>query len=75
MMAQLITWLMVAYFLAVHGIYLMLTLLAARALYRNQRYREIEALPVSYSLLSPPISVLVLSVQPSMRPCKARPLT
>ena len=58
-MAEIITWLMVAYFLAVHGIYLMLSLLAAQALYRNQRYREIEALPLSYSLLSPPISVLV----------------
>jgi len=58
-MAEIITWLMVAYFFAVHGIYLMLTLLAAKALYRNQRYREIESLPLSYSLLSPPISVLV----------------
>ena len=58
-MAEIITWLMVAYFFAVHSIYLMLSLLAARALYRNQRYREIEALPLSYSLLSPPISVLV----------------
>ena len=59
MMAETITWLMVAYFFAVHGIYLMLTLLAAKALYRNQRHREIESLPLSYSLLSPPISVLV----------------
>jgi cellulose synthase/poly-beta-1,6-N-acetylglucosamine synthase-like glycosyltransferase len=58
-MAQTITWLMVGYFLAIHGIYLMLTLLAARALYRNQRYREIESLPLSYSLLTLPISVLV----------------
>jgi cellulose synthase/poly-beta-1,6-N-acetylglucosamine synthase-like glycosyltransferase len=58
-MAEIITWLMVAYFFAVHSIYFMLTLLAAKALYRNQRYREIESLPLSYSLLSPPISVLV----------------
>ena len=59
MMAQIITWLMVAYFLAIHGIYLMLSALAARALYRNQRYREMEELPIAYSLLTPPISVLV----------------
>ena len=59
MMAETVTWLMVAYFFSVHSIYLMLSLLAARALYRNQRDREIEALPLSYSLLSPPISVLV----------------
>jgi cellulose synthase/poly-beta-1,6-N-acetylglucosamine synthase-like glycosyltransferase len=58
-MAEVITWLMVAYFIAVHSVYLMLTILAARALYRNQRYREIDSLPLSYSLLSPPISVLV----------------
>lgn len=58
-MAQTITWLMVGYFLAIHSIYLMLTLLAARALYNNQRYREIESLPLSYSLLTLPISVLV----------------
>jgi cellulose synthase/poly-beta-1,6-N-acetylglucosamine synthase-like glycosyltransferase len=58
-MAEVITWLMVVYFFAVHSVYLMLTLLAAKALYRNQRYREIDSLPLSYSLLSPPISVLV----------------
>jgi cellulose synthase/poly-beta-1,6-N-acetylglucosamine synthase-like glycosyltransferase len=59
LMAEVITWLMVVYFFAVHSVYLMLTLLAAKALYRNQRYREIDSLPLSYSLLSPPISVLV----------------
>ena len=58
-LAHLVTWLMVLYFVAVHGIYLMLSLLAAKALWRNQRYREIESLPLSYSLLTPPISVLV----------------
>lgn len=59
MMAQTVTWLMVAYFLAIHAIYLMLTVLAAKALLRNQRYREMEELPMAYSLLMPPISVLV----------------
>lgn len=59
MMAEIITWLMVAYFFAMHGIYLMLTLLATQALVRNQRWREIESLPLAYSALSPPISVLV----------------
>jgi cellulose synthase/poly-beta-1,6-N-acetylglucosamine synthase-like glycosyltransferase len=59
MMAQTITWLMVAYFLAVHSIHLVLGVLAARALYRNQHDRELEALPASYSLLAYPISVLV----------------
>lgn len=59
MMAQTVTWLMVAYFLAIHAIYLMLTVLAAKALLSNQRYREMEELPMAYSLLMPPISVLV----------------
>ena len=59
MTAQTLTGFMVAYFLAIHGIYLMLGLLAARGLVRNQRHRELEALPLSYSLLTPPISVLV----------------
>jgi len=59
MMAELVTWAMVVYFLAVHSVYLMLSLLAARALYRNQRLREIEELPLSHSLLSLPVSVLV----------------
>lgn len=59
MMAQIVTGLMVTYFLAIHSIYLMLALLAARALYRNQRYRDMEELPIAYSLLTPPISVLV----------------
>lgn len=59
MMAQLITWLMVGYFLAIHAIYFMLTLLAARALLRNQHYREMEEMPMAYSQLMPPISVLV----------------
>lgn len=59
MIAELITWVMVAYFFTVHGIYLVLTVLASKALYRNQRNREIETLPLSYSLLSPPISILV----------------
>ena len=59
MTAAIITWLMVAYFVALHGVYLLLTLLAARALQRNQRYRELEALPLAHSLLMPPISVLV----------------
>lgn len=59
MMAQTVTVLMVTYFLAIHSIYLMLAVLAARALYRNQRYRDMEELPIAYSLLTPPISVLV----------------
>lgn len=59
MTAMVITWLMVAYFVALHGVYLLLTVLAARALHRNQRFRELEALPMAHSLLMPPISVLV----------------
>ena len=59
MTAALITWLMVAYFVALHGIYLMLTLLAARSLLRLQRYRALEQLPLAHSQLMPPISVLV----------------
>ncbi len=59
MMATFVTWAMVVYFLAVHSIYLLLSLLAAGALYRHQRLREIEELPLSYSLLSLPVSVLV----------------
>jgi cellulose synthase/poly-beta-1,6-N-acetylglucosamine synthase-like glycosyltransferase len=42
-----------------NAIHLLLTLLAARALVTNQHFREMESLPASFSLLSPPISVLV----------------
>jgi len=59
MTALVITWLMVGYFVALHGIYLLLTLLAARTLLRLQRYRPIEQLPLAHSQLMPPISVLV----------------
>jgi len=59
MIAHVVTWLMVAYFLALHAVYLMLTVLAAKALHRNQRYRDLEKLPMAYSQLMPPISVLV----------------
>ena len=59
MIAQLVTWLMVGYFFVFYAIYLMLTLLAAKALMRNQHYRDMEELPMAYSQLMPPISVLV----------------
>lgn len=59
MIAEWITLGMVLYFLALHTIQLLLTLLAARALVANQHLREIDQLPMAFSLLSPPISVLV----------------
>ncbi len=58
-MAEWITWVMVVYFLSINSIYLILTLLSARALVSNQHHREIEQLPASFSMLAPPISVLV----------------
>lgn len=59
MIAEWITLVMVVYFLALNTIHLLLTLLAARALVSNQHFREMDQLPMAFSLLSPPISVLV----------------
>ena len=59
MIAEWITLAMVVYFLVLNAIHLFLTLLAARALVSNQHFREIDQLPMAFSLLSPPISVLV----------------
>ena len=59
MIAEWITLAMVVYFLALNTIQLLLTLLAARALVSNQHFREMDQLPMAFSLLSPPISVLV----------------
>lgn len=58
-MAEVVTWVMVVYFLAIHLIHLLLMALSARALVRNGNLREMGELPDAFSLLSPPISVLV----------------
>jgi cellulose synthase/poly-beta-1,6-N-acetylglucosamine synthase-like glycosyltransferase len=50
---------MLLYFAAVNIIYLCLMVFAAIALYRNWQYRDINELPMTFSTVSPPISVLV----------------
>jgi cellulose synthase/poly-beta-1,6-N-acetylglucosamine synthase-like glycosyltransferase len=59
MMAEIVTWVMVSYFLSINLIYLLLMALSARALVSNGHFREMEELPDAFSLLSPPISILV----------------
>lgn len=58
-MIESLTWITLFYFLAVNAIYLTLSAMAAVALYRNWQYRDISELPVSYSAMAPPISVLI----------------
>ena len=57
--AELLTSLTLFYFLGVNTVYLTLSVLAAFSLYRNWQYRDISALPTAYSMMAPPISVLV----------------
>lgn len=59
MLIDLLTWLTLLYFVAVNGIYLMLNVLAAVSLYRNRQHRALRELPAKYSVMSPPISVLI----------------
>ncbi len=59
MLIDLLTWLTLLYFVAVNGIYLMLNVLAAVSLYRNRQHRALRELPATYSVMSPPISVLI----------------
>ena len=59
MLIELLSWMTLLYFLAVNGIYLALTTLAALGLYRNWQYRDINDLPTTYSAMTPPISVLI----------------
>ena len=59
MLFELMTWLSLAYALSINAIYLTLTLMAARALYRNRQYRLIQDMPLAFSLQELPISVLV----------------
>lgn len=58
-MIDALTWITLFYFLGVNGIYLTLSAMAAVALYRNWQYREISELPMTYSVMAPPISVLI----------------
>jgi cellulose synthase/poly-beta-1,6-N-acetylglucosamine synthase-like glycosyltransferase len=59
MMIELLTGITLFYFFAVNSIYLMLNGLAAVSLYRNWQYRDMNDLPMTYTGISPPISVLV----------------
>ncbi len=59
MMIEILSGITLFYFFAVNSIYLMLNGLAAVALYRNWQYRDISDLPMTYTGVAPPISVLV----------------
>ena len=59
MLIDLLTWLTLLYFVAVNGIYFLLNVLAAVSLYRNRQHRALRELPAKYSVMSPPISVLI----------------
>lgn len=58
-MATFLTWFTLLYFIVLNSVYLLLNLLSARALYRNNQRRDISELPQAFSMLAPPISVLV----------------
>lgn len=47
------------YFFAVNSIYLLLNVLAAVSLYRNWQFRDMNELPITFTGVAPPISVLV----------------
>ena len=59
MMIDVLTCITLFYFFAVNSIYLTLNALAAIALYRNWQYRDMSELPMTYTGIAPPISVLV----------------
>ena len=59
MMIDILTGITLFYFFAVNSIYLTLNALAAVALYRNWQYRDMSELPMTYTGIAPPISVLV----------------
>ena len=50
---------MLVYFSAVNLVYLCLMVFAALALRRNWQYRDINELPMTYSMVAPPISILI----------------
>lgn len=58
-MTTFLTWFTLLYFIVLNGVYLALNMLSALTLYRNNQHREVNDLPQSYSMLEPPISVLV----------------
>lgn len=58
-MATFLTWFTLLYFVVLNSVYLLLNLLSALALYRNNQRRDISELPQAFSMLAPPISVLV----------------
>lgn len=58
-MATFLTWFTLLYFIVLNSVYLLLNMLSALALYRNSQRRDISELPQAFSMLAPPISVLV----------------
>lgn len=58
-MSTFLTWFTLLYFIVLNGVYLALNVLSTLSLYRNNQHREVNELPQSFSMLEPPISVLV----------------
>jgi cellulose synthase/poly-beta-1,6-N-acetylglucosamine synthase-like glycosyltransferase len=58
-MTAFITDLILVYFIALNGIYLLLNLLSTLSLRRINQLRDIDELPHAHTMLEPPISVLV----------------